>query len=100
MHPIVPRRIFVANVDENVVDKTLEIVKRLRKGGINCQTDLMGRDLGRQLKYADSLGIPYVVIVGEKELKENKFKLKDMKNKTEEEMSLESVVEFLKGSDK
>ena len=56
----------------------------------------MGRNLTKQLEYADSLGIPFVIIVGEKEIKKKKFKLKDMKKKTEEEMSIQNILKMLR----
>jgi len=88
-------KIFVANVDEKMRIKSIEIAQELRKGGINCQTDLMGRNLTKQLEYADSLGIPFVVIVGEKEIKKKKFKLKDMRKKTEKEMDIQNILKML-----
>jgi histidyl-tRNA synthetase len=56
----------------------------------------MNKNLTKQLEYADSLGIPYVLIVGRKELETKKFKLKDMKNKTERELTIEEIVGLLK----
>lgn len=89
-------KVFVANVDEKMKIKAIEIGQQLRKKEINCQTDLMDRDLTKQLEYADSLGIPFVIIVGEKELKEKKFKLKDMKKKSERELRLDEIEKLLR----
>jgi len=89
-------KVFVANVNEKVKEKAVEVAQKLRKEGIPCQTDLMGRNLKKQLEFADSLGIPFCIIVGEKEVKENKFKLKNMKEKTEESLSLEEIIKILK----
>lgn len=89
-------KVFVANINDKVKKDALKIVQQLRATGISCQTDLMNRNLTKQLEYADSLEIPYVIIVGEKELKKKKFKLKDMKRKTEKELSLTSIIKVLK----
>ncbi len=89
---------FVANVDEKTGKAALKIAQKLRSKGVSCQTDLMGRNLGNQLEYADSLGIPFVVIVGEKELAAKKFKLKDMRKKTEEELKLSQIAKKLSQS--
>jgi histidyl-tRNA synthetase len=88
-------KVFVANVDEKMKIETIKIVQRLRNKGVSCQTDLMNRNLSKQLQYADSLGIPYVVVVGEKEVKENKFKLKDMKKKTEKSLKLDEIIDII-----
>jgi len=86
---------FVANVNEKVKDETAKIAQELRKNGISCQTDLMGRNLTKQLELADNLGIPYAIIVGEKELKEGKFKLKNMKEKSEKDFSLKEIIDMI-----
>ncbi len=89
-------KVFVANVNEKMKEKAVEVAQKLRKERIPCQTDLMGRNLKKQLEFADSLGVPFCIIVGEKEVKENKFKLKNMKEKTEESLSLEEIIKILK----
>jgi histidyl-tRNA synthetase len=89
-------KVFVANVDEKMKGDALRIAQQLRAKGIACQTDLMDRKLTKQLEYADSLGIPFVVVVGQKELKSKKFKLKYMEKKTEKELSLSEIIKILK----
>jgi histidyl-tRNA synthetase len=86
----------VANVDESMKGKTIEIAEKMRKEGISVQTDLMKRSLTKQLEYADSVGIPFVVIVGKAEVSKKKFKLRDMKKKTEKEMEIEKIIEMVK----
>jgi histidyl-tRNA synthetase len=84
-------KVFVANVNEEVKEETVKIAKNLRKKGIPCQIDLMNRNLTKQLEFADSLGIPYVVIVGPEELKRKVVKIKDMKKKKGFEIKIEEI---------
>lgn len=88
-------KVFVATVNEKIKDDAVKIAQKLRKENISCQIDLMGRNLTKQLEFANSLGIPYVLIVGEKELKEKKFKLKDMEKKIEKEARLEEIKKLI-----
>lgn len=74
----------------------IEIKQKLRENSIAADMDIIGRNLTKQLEYANSLGVRYVVIVGKKELETKKFKLKDMKNKTEKEMTMEEIIRELK----
>ncbi|MEM3374154.1 MAG: histidine--tRNA ligase [Candidatus Woesearchaeota archaeon] len=76
--------------------KAFEITQELRKNGINADFDLLEKGISKNLDYANSLGIPYVIFVGEKELKENKLKLRDMETGKEENLGLEEVVKILK----
>jgi len=89
-------KVFVANVEESVKKEAIEIANKLRKEGIPTQVDLMKRNLTKQLEYADALGIPFVVIVGKKEVEKKKFKVKDMEKKIEKELGVEEIIELLK----
>jgi histidyl-tRNA synthetase len=58
--------------------------------------DVSGKNLKRQLEYANAVKVPYVVIVGEKELKKGKLVLKDMAKKTQKELGLKELIRRLK----
>ena len=88
-------KVFVANIGDSVNSESVKIARMLREKGISCQTDLMGRGLGKQLEYADSMGIPFVIVVGEKEVNSGIFKVKDMKNKKETEVRIDQAIGML-----
>ena len=77
--------------------ESLGILARLRKEGINADIDLIGRGISKNLDYANVLGIPYVLIIGPKEVEQNKVKLKDMVSGTEELVSVAEVCTRMKG---
>lgn len=91
----VSTKAFIANVGDTLKE-TIKIAEELRERGVACQTNLMNWNLTKQLEYANRIGIPYVIIIGEKELKSKKFKFRDMKNKTEEELELRQIVKRIK----
>ncbi|KYK26770.1 hypothetical protein AYK26_04825 [Euryarchaeota archaeon SM23-78] len=76
--------------------ESIKITEELRKAGIKTEMDLMSRGISKNLAYANSLNIPFTVIIGEQELKENKVKLRDMKTGKEELLSVKDVVQKLK----
>ncbi len=76
--------------------KALPIVENIRDQGIPCEIDIMGRGISKNLSYANSLGIPYVILLGEKELKEKKVKLRDMKSGKEDMIAIEKVIDKMK----
>ena len=47
------------------------------------------------MNFANKKGIPYVIIIGQKELEENKFTLRDMKSGNEEKLSIEDIISKL-----
>jgi histidyl-tRNA synthetase len=89
-------KVFIANVNEEVFSEVIKIYKKLISYGINTEIDLMKRKLTRQLEYSNSKNIPYVLIVGPKEIKEGTFKLRDMKNKKEYDVKIEEIPKIIK----
>ncbi len=76
----------------NTLNECLDIGEKLRKEGLNVEVDLLGRNISKNLDYANKKGIEYVLIIGEDELKKKKVKLKNMENGKEELLSLPSLV--------
>ena len=76
--------------------KSLQIVEQLRNEKINANFDLNGRGMSKNLQYANSLGIPYVIIIGEDELKKNKVLLRNMVTGDQKLLALKSVIKKLK----
>jgi len=85
-------KVFVIAVNDKVRDKVLKIVQILRNNSISVDFDLRLRSLSKQLDYANSLGIPNVIIVGEKELKNNSVKLKKMDTGKEISLKIDDMV--------
>ena len=72
--------------------QSIELAQKLRDKGINTDVDLMDRSISKNLDYANSLGIPYTVIIGKKEIEMGKFKLKDMKSGNEEMLDADEII--------
>lgn len=83
--------LFVVPVG-NVTKQAMNIAKTMRDEDIKTDIDLMSRPISKNLKFANSQKIPYVLLVGENEIKENKYKLKNMKTGDEKELSIEEAV--------
>ncbi|MBI2578597.1 MAG: histidine--tRNA ligase [Candidatus Aenigmarchaeota archaeon] len=84
-------RVFIASAGD-VRPAVLKAAKELRRLGINCEYDVMQRDLGKQLQYVNARSVPFVLIIGEKEVKEGVYRLRDMKSGEEQLLkSLEDV---------
>jgi len=76
-------------------NESLKIAEELRNENVKVDIDLIGKGPSKNLQYANALEIPYVLFVGEKELKQGKVKLKDMNSGKEQLMSAEELVAFL-----
>ncbi|MBI2449737.1 histidine--tRNA ligase [Candidatus Pacearchaeota archaeon] len=72
--------------------EALKFLQELRKNSISS---LMLNKLTKALEYANSYSIPYVIFVGEKEVKSRKFKLRDMKSGKEQNLAKEKLIKLL-----
>ena len=86
-------RVYIIPI--NTFNESLKIAEELRNENVNVDIDLTGKGPSKNLQYANSLGIPYVLFVGKEELKQNKVKLKDMDSGKEQMMDAEELVLFL-----
>lgn len=83
----------------NTEKESLKLANVLRKIGIKTDLEMRSRKLKKSLDFANKENIPYVIILGEDEIKMQEFKLKDMKNNKEITIKiseLEKVKEIIK----
>ena len=71
--------------------RAFQIIDALRKQGINVETDYLDRSIKAQMKYANKINAPYVVILGEDEIASGKVKVKNMADGSEVETSVDSI---------
>lgn len=74
----------------------LQLAEKLRKAGINTEVDINNKSASKNLDYANYYKIPYVIIIGEDELKKQKFKLKDMNSGKEEFFDEKALIKKLR----
>jgi len=66
--------------------------KALREKGVNVEIYPEPTKLKKQMSYADTKNIPFVAIVGETEMNENKVMLKNMKTGEQSAVGLEELI--------
>jgi histidyl-tRNA synthetase len=66
------------NYGEKEAFYAMKVITKLRNFGIKVELYPDNVKIGKQFQYADKRGIPYVVIVGETEMNEGKFALKNL----------------------
>jgi len=75
--------------------ESLVIATKLRESGLNVDIDLMDRGVSKNLDYANTLKMPFVVFIGEAELKEQKLKVKNMITGVEKLVTLDEVYDLV-----
>ena len=71
-------KLFVASLDEKSDVFAAKLIGDLRKNNVKCEKDFLDRTLKAQLKYANKIGAENTVVIGEEEISNNQFKLKNM----------------------
>jgi histidyl-tRNA synthetase len=79
-------QVFVVMAGTEVRKETIEVLRMLRDVGLRADRDLKERPLRKQMEYASSIKARLVVIVGPREIKEHKVRLRDMKTGEERDV--------------
>ena len=82
--------ILIIPMVENL-EEPIKLATKLRNVGINTEIYLNDKKLKAKFKYADKLEIPYVIVIGEDEIKSGEITLKDMKTGAEEKLPIDEV---------
>lgn len=86
-------QVLLVNFGEETVGTLLPLAQRLRRQGIRTEIYPDAVKLGKQFAYADAQKIPYVVIIGEEEVKQGCLQVKEMLAGTQEQMTEETLIQ-------
>ena len=88
--------LLFVNFGEQEVDWLLPAVKQLRETGISCELYPEAAKMKKQMTYADNNHIPFVALVGEKEMQEGTIGLKNMETGEQKSCSLQELIDTVK----
>jgi histidyl-tRNA synthetase len=91
-----PSQVLVTLFSEDLYEPTLVLAARLRAAGLNVEQILEPIRLGKQFRYADRKGIPFVAILGPDEVKAGHLVVKNMATGEQRAYTDQEVVETLK----
>ena len=81
--------LYIATMGDNAKIKAFELLKQVRECGLIAETDVVGRGLRPQMKYADKIGAKYSLVLGDNEIEENKARVKNMNSGEQTELVLD-----------
>ncbi len=84
-------KVLLISIEEDA--ETIKLAKKLRKS--NIPTITASGNPSKQLEYANSQKIPFVVFIGEEEIAQKKFKLKNMETGEQNLVSQEELIKKL-----
>jgi histidyl-tRNA synthetase len=88
-------KVLFFNLGEAEGKKALELLRALREKKISSEIYHETAKLDKQFKYAEKKNIPYVIILGSRELEENSCSVKDLRSGEQKTVTLENLPHFL-----
>jgi histidyl-tRNA synthetase len=79
-----------------VFERAQKAIAEMREMGLNVAVDLTNRKVGAQIKVAQKKGIHYTIVIGENDLADEQFPLKNLMTGIEEKHSLQRIVSMVK----
>jgi len=84
--------VLISYLSNGLIKNSLELANKLREKGI--PTDLYSKKakLKKQLQYANNNNIPFVIIIGEDEIRNGKYILKNMKDGNQNLLTINEII--------
>ena len=90
-----PSSVMLATFDESTFMHGVGLLARLRSQGISAEIYPTASKIKKQMNYANSASIPQVVLIGEDEMKEGVYTLRDMNSGDQEKLTEAELIEAL-----
>jgi len=89
-------QVLCVNFGANEALAAFKLLKQLRARGVHADLYPSDVKLNKQFKYADSRKVPFVILIGEEELANGIFVVKDMASGNQQSYALDHPDDFLK----
>ncbi len=88
-----PVQVKVLPISEKFTDYAKEVTEKLENAGIRVETDYRAEKIGYKIREARNERVPYIIVVGEKDVEANKVSLRSRQNGEEGQKDLSEVIE-------
>ena len=91
-----PADVMVAIWNEESIAESIKLAQELRAAGLRVDLYSETDKLGKQFKYASSVGVPFVAVIGEDERAKGQVALKDMRSGEQRTVARDEAPQMLK----
>ena len=92
-------QVLITNFDNEDAAEYVSLASDLRKAGIPTEVYYDKAKIGKQIKFANSLGIGFVIFLGSEEKENNVVKIKNLKTGEQTEIEREKIADFLSSNE-
>ncbi len=93
--PVEATKVLVCHFDSESLAEAQKITYLLRLNGIYSEVYPESAKIKKQLSYADGKHIPYAIIIGSDEIKNQRYTLKDLVTGTQDALPLEGIIKTI-----
>jgi threonyl-tRNA synthetase len=93
---LAPVQLKVISLSERFTSEVEVVFEKFKKAGIRTELDVRSEKVGYKIREAEALKIPYMVIIGENEVKDNVLSVRMRGRKDLGSMTFETLVEMIK----
>ncbi len=87
--------IYIGSMGEKASIEAAKIVNSLRAEGFKAESDIIGRSVKAQMKYADKINAAFSCIIGDSELESGVVTIRNMRDGSSEEVEIEEIIEYI-----
>jgi len=93
---IAPTQVVVLPVSDVFKDYAWKVYEEMKAAGFRCEIDDANETLGKKIRNAEMMKIPYMLVVGEKEVADEAVAVRNYATKKQEVMKLDAFVNMAK----
>lgn len=87
--------ILIIPMSEGSLDYSIELVNELRKNKIRSELYVETGKLVKKMTYANKIGVPYTIIIGDEEVETKLLSLRNMKTGLQDRVGVEKIISLL-----
>ena len=92
---LAPTQVRILPVSDKFLDYASEVKKRLEESDVRVEIDDSNEGLGKKIRNAEMEKVPYMLVVGEKEVESKQVAVRNYQTKKQNVMDLDAFVEGL-----
>ncbi|MBS91867.1 MAG: hypothetical protein CMM95_02290 [Rickettsiales bacterium] len=93
-----PIQVAIASINEKCKSYVIELEKKLHNENIRCKVDLRNEKLNYKIRELSLEKIPFVAVVGDKEVEQKTVMLRELGNKAQTSLKIDEFVKKIKNS--
>lgn len=93
---LAPVQVRILPVSDQFLPYANEVLATLRAEGMRVEIDTAAETLGKKIRNAEHMRMPYMVVIGEKETAEKTVSVRDYATKKQEAISMEEFLKLLR----